>query len=93
MMPNQSVDRSPEALRTWLVERLAAYVRRPVAEIATDVSLAEYGLDSVSVFPVVDDIESHLGLTVEPTVMWDNPTIDALVGVLLGELSRQQGAP
>lgn len=79
---------SLEDLRTWLAARVAAYVQHPAHEIQPDVPLAEYGLDSVYALTLTGDIEDHLGLAVDPTIMWDHPTIDALTRVLLRELGQ-----
>jgi acyl carrier protein len=81
-------DHSLEDLRAWLAARVAAYVRLPVHEIQPDVPLAEYGLDSVYALTLTGEIEDHLGLAIEPTVIWDHPTIDALTRALLQELGR-----
>jgi acyl carrier protein len=75
-------------LRPWLTARVAAYVQRPLHEIQSDVPLAEYGLTSVYALTLTGDLEDHLGMTIDPTVMWDHPTIDALSEVLLRELDH-----
>jgi acyl carrier protein len=77
-----------ESLRRWLTECVAGHLRRPAAEIGTDQPLSSYGLDSVYVLSVAAELEDHLGLSLDPTVMWDNPTIDALSEVLVQELER-----
>ncbi|MDT0269138.1 acyl carrier protein [Streptomyces sp. DSM 44915] len=81
---------APESatLRDWLTQQVASYVRRPAAEIRGDVPLADYGLDSVSGLAVCGDIEDHLGIPVELTLLWDHPTIDAL-----SEALREQAGP
>jgi acyl carrier protein len=78
---------SSDTLRPWLAGRIAAYVQRPVDEIELDVPLAEYGLSSVYALTLTGDIEDHLGVVVEPTMMWDHPTIDALASALLRALA------
>jgi len=84
---------SLETLRPWLAGRVAAYVQRPVHEIQTNIPLAEYGLNSVYALTLTGDIEDHLGLVIDPTVMWDHPTIDALTQVLLQTLGHTFSAP
>lgn len=69
-------------LKSWLTDRVASYVRRPAGEIAGDRALADFGLDSVYTLTLAADIEDHLNLSLDPTVMWDHPTIDALTKVL-----------
>lgn len=84
---NSGTTRSAEAVREWLTGQIAGYVQRPAAEIRSDLPLAEYGLDSVSAMTVCLDIEEHLGLSVEPTLVWDHPTVDALSDALAGMLA------
>ena len=88
MMSSPTTQHSIDTLRPWLAARVATYVQRPVTEIETHIPLAEYGLTSVYALTLTGDIEDHLGLVVDPTVMWDHPTIDALTEVLLRELGH-----
>lgn len=87
-MPRTGTSRPARELREWLILRVAEYAERQPGEIQPDVSLAEYGLDSMYALMLCGDIEDHLGLTVDPTVAWDYSTIDALTGFLDGELDR-----
>ncbi|MGP3953672.1 acyl carrier protein [Streptomyces sp. 7N604] len=75
-----------DTLRGWLAACVASHLGRPVQEIATDVSLADYGLDSVYVLAIAAELEDYLDISLDPTVMWDNPTIDGLSEVLVEEL-------
>lgn len=92
-MSESPIKHSLETLRTWLAARVATYAQRPVHEIQADVPLAEYGLDSVYALTLTGDIEDHLGLAVDPTVMWDHPTIDALTKALLQALAAPVANP
>lgn len=87
-MQNPEVEQSEDTLRAWLAQRVATYVQRPPEEIEPDVPLAEYGLDSVYALTLSGDIEDHLGLALEPTVMWDYPTIGLLTKALLDDLAK-----
>jgi acyl carrier protein len=80
-----------ESLAAWLIGRVAAYTRLSEAEIDPAAPLTGYGLDSVAALSLCGDIEDEFDLIVEPTVAWDHPTVDALVGHLLGELGQQPG--
>lgn len=91
-MSESFVKHSVDSLRPWLAGRVAAYVQRPVQEIETHKPLAEYGLSSVYALTLTGDIEDHLGLVVEPTLMWDHPTIDALTEALLRALGSGERA-
>jgi acyl carrier protein len=78
-----TTDQSTGELRDWLIARVAAYVESPVDAIDPSVPLGEYGLDSVLALAMAAEIEDHLGVDVDPTVLWDHPTIDALTGFLI----------
>ncbi|MFC9132796.1 acyl carrier protein [Streptomyces sp. NPDC057099] len=77
---------SHEELTTWLTERVAEHVEMPPQDIRTDTPLVSYGLDSVYAFAVIAEIEDRLGIALEPTTMWDNPTLDALVTAISEEM-------
>ncbi|MFH8626606.1 acyl carrier protein [Streptomyces vietnamensis] len=66
------------ATRVWLARRVAEHLRMAPADLSPDIPLSEYGLDSVYALSVAADLEDRLGITVDPTVLWDNPTLNAL---------------
>ncbi|RKH63016.1 acyl carrier protein [Corallococcus llansteffanensis] len=78
---------SADALSSWLSARIATYVQRKPDEIRSDVPLAEYGLDSVYALTLAGDLEDHLGMSLDPTLMWDHPTIAGLTQALLQVLT------
>ncbi|HTI26835.1 MAG TPA: acyl carrier protein [Kutzneria sp.] len=82
---------TPDQIRTWLVDRVGHYLDRPDSEIDPDVSLAEYGLDSVYAFALCGEIEDVLGLRVEPTLLWDVDTLNALIPHLAGMVAERAG--
>lgn len=73
---------SQEDLRRWLTVRVADYLECSADAIDQSVPLGEYGLDSVLALAMAGEIEDHLNITVDPTVLWDYPSIDALVRFL-----------
>ncbi|MFG2836239.1 acyl carrier protein [Streptomyces zaomyceticus] len=78
-----------DSLRTWLVDCVAAHLERPADTVDTAVKLSDYGLDSLYVLAVAAELEDYLDISLDPTVMWDNPTIDALSEALIEELAAQ----
>ena len=76
-------------LEQWLAEQIAGYIGTEAGEIHPEADFGDYGLESVSAFVLCGDIETHLGLTVEPTVTWDYPTVRALATHLRGELEQR----
>ncbi|MFC8433326.1 acyl carrier protein [Streptomyces sp. NPDC057253] len=79
---------APQAIRAWLVDRVAYYLERNPADIDEGTQLAEMGLDSVYALTLCGDVEDRFGLVVEPTLAWDHPTIDAITAHLAAELAR-----
>jgi acyl carrier protein len=87
-MQSSRIRYSTDELRSWLTGRVAAQLGMSAEVIRPDVLLAEYGLDSVYALALSTDIEDHLALRLEPTVVWDHPTVDELAAFLLGELEN-----
>ncbi|TDO42018.1 phosphopantetheine binding protein [Paractinoplanes brasiliensis] len=73
---------SQDDLRRWLTARVADYLECPAEGIDPLVPLGEYGLDSVVALAVAGEIEDHLNVTLDSTVLWDHPSIDALARYL-----------
>ncbi|MEV7523938.1 acyl carrier protein [Streptomyces sp. NPDC091371] len=63
----------------WLSARLSLYLRRAPETIDPTVPLAEYGMDSVAALSLCGDLEEEFDLEVEPTLLWDFPTVASLV--------------
>jgi acyl carrier protein len=78
---------SAELLHAWVTGRIAHYLEIPAGSISGDVPLAEYGLDSVNALTVASEIEDHLSLSLDASVMWDYPAVDDLVVFLMQEMS------
>ncbi|MFD9102061.1 acyl carrier protein [Streptomyces virginiae] len=63
----------------WLYARLSLYLRRAPGTIDPTVPFAEYGMDSVAALSLCGDLEDEFGLEVEPTLLWDHPTVESLL--------------
>ncbi len=75
--PPQHVD-----LTEWLIGRVAHYLERPVDAIDPEVDLGLYGMDSLYSLSVVSDIEDALHVNIDPAVIRQHSTINALVRYL-----------
>ena len=75
-----------DGLRGWLIDCVAGHLGRDAATIATDQPLTSYGLDSVYALSIAAELEDHLDVSLDPTLIWDHPTIDALSTALMAEL-------
>ena len=71
-----------EAIREWLVIYLADLLEVSADDIDTEVPFDSYGLDSSAAIGLTGDLEDWLGKEVDPILLYDYPTIEALVGYL-----------
>lgn len=82
-----------DTLRNWLVQCVAGYAGMNHDQVATNVELSYYGLDSVYALSLCGEIEDQFHVPVEPTAIWDHPTIDALAGHLSEQIAAGQQPP
>jgi acyl carrier protein len=62
----------------WLTTTVARYAEMDRNKVDPDKPFSDYGLDSVSAFAIVTDIEDSFGLVPDVTIVWDYPTVRAL---------------
>jgi amino acid adenylation domain-containing protein len=72
-------------IQNWLIAQLAKRLGVSEAEIDPRRAFASYGLDSVQAVLLAGDLESWLGRTLSPVLIYDYPTIAALASHLAGE--------
>lgn len=66
------------AVEAWLIGRVLAYGKVDAGSFTPETPLAELGLDSVYALTLCGDIEDAYDLDVDPTIVWDHPTIRQL---------------
>jgi acyl carrier protein len=62
----------------WLTEYISKLVQLPIAEIQPDAEFSTFGIDSSGAVGLAVDLGDWAGVSVEPTLVYDYPTIDAL---------------
>ena len=77
-----------DTLVDWLIDRLATYLAADPTSIETDKTFGDYGLDSAFALNLCTDLETDLGILVEPTIAWDYPTIEDIGGHLAERTRR-----
>jgi len=70
-------------LQTWLLDRIAFYLDKPVESIDPAVELARYGVDSVYAISIISDIEDHLQIEVDVDEARRRETVVSLTDYLL----------
>jgi acyl carrier protein len=67
-----------ETIQAWLVSYLSELLEIAPTEIDVKVPFERYGLDSSAAIGLTGDLENFLGYEVEPTILYDYPTIEIL---------------
>ncbi len=65
-------------IQAWLVSYLAELLEIEPDEIDVTVPFDRYGLDSTAAVGLTSDLEDWLGSELDPTLIYDYPTIEAL---------------
>ncbi|KFA88774.1 peptide synthetase [Archangium violaceum Cb vi76] len=81
---------SVEELETWLVARLSARLRVRPEELAKDVPITSFGLDSLAAVELAHEIE-HLGAVLRMDELLHGPTVAALARTIFN--ARDAGLP
>ncbi|MFI9589322.1 acyl carrier protein [Nonomuraea sp. NPDC052265] len=73
-----------DAIGAWLAERIAVYLDCETDEIGTDASLVTLGVDSVYVMGITGEIQDRYDIELDPSTVWDHPTVSELAKYLHG---------
>jgi acyl carrier protein len=65
-----------EAIRAWLVQRIATQLDMAPEEIDVRETFSNYGLDSRTAVGLSGELERWLGRPLLATLVWDYPTIE-----------------
>ena len=75
--PHQSTtSRSAEEIQQWLVDYLAQLLDESPDSIDVTIPFQDFALDSATAIGMTGDLESWLGRKVDPTLVYDYPTIE-----------------
>jgi acyl carrier protein len=79
ILENVSSDaRSMAEIQAWMVDYLSELLEVNQDEIDINVPFDRYGLDSSAAVGMTGDLEDWLGIEIDPTVIYDYPTVGAL---------------
>jgi stearoyl-CoA desaturase (delta-9 desaturase) len=73
---------SEQNIQRWLIDRLSEALSLPPAELRPDRSFFDMGLDSAAAVGLTDELSEWLDRPIEPTLLYDYPTIERLAGEL-----------
>jgi acyl transferase domain-containing protein/acyl carrier protein len=69
-------------IRAWLVDKLAEQLTVPADEIDTHLPFSSFGLSSREAVGLSGDLETWLGRKLSATLLWEQPTVEALAAFL-----------
>ncbi len=76
-------------IETWIVSYIANLLEVDSEDIDITIPFDRYGLDSSAAVGMTGDLEDWLGCEIDPTLVYDYPTIEALVEHLSSEFANQ----
>ena len=81
---------TPTEIQAWIVAYLADLLEVDSDEIEVTIPFDRYGLDSSAAVGLTGDLEDWLGCELDPTLLYDYPTVEALVKNLVSELKIEK---
>lgn len=79
-------------LRDFIASAIARRVSLPASKIDADAGYYEMGLDSAGLLELVHSFETHLGISLPPTLLFEYATINELTDHLLQTYAEQLGS-
>jgi acyl-CoA synthetase (AMP-forming)/AMP-acid ligase II/acyl carrier protein len=77
--PSTAADQPAQQLRNFLTAEVSRRLNMPADDISGHTPLTDYGLDSMNAMELVGEIEAKFDIQLDPTLLWEVPTIDELV--------------
>ena len=74
----------------WLTTQLASYLEVSTTAVNPMLPLAEMGVDSVHAISLVGDIEMQFDIDVDPTLIFDYPTLARIAEFISTAVAEQQ---
>lgn len=76
---------SRQAVERWLLEEIGRTLDKSPQELDPRLPFASLGLDSPAAVALTGDLEEHWGVEVDPTLIFEYPSIQRLLDYLEGE--------
>jgi acyl carrier protein len=84
-MSVKTASRSQDEIARWCIDFICSNLDIPASKVDLSSEFESFGLDSAATVGLVIELEEWLGRPVDPTVVFEHPTIAALAGHLAGE--------
>lgn len=77
-----------ELIEDWLIKNISEELSIPLEEVDVTKPFSSYELDSVTMIGLSGELESFIGLKINPTATYEYPTIEKLSTYLLMLLKK-----
>lgn len=81
-----------QPIQRWLTTRVGGYLAVPEHAIDPMLPLAEMGVDSVHAISLVGDVEAHFDIDVDPTLVFDYPTLSHIADFISTAVAMRRPA-
>ncbi|MGH3252035.1 MAG: acyl carrier protein [Trebonia sp.] len=75
----------------WLASYVGELIARPASEIDQDVTFDSFGIDSANVIGITGELQTWLGVSIDPEAAYEYPTIRLLAGYLAERVTGLPG--
>ena len=82
---NQATQKSASEIQDWLAFYLAKLLNIEPEDVNVTIPFERYGVNSEDAIILSGDLQEWLGCELDPTLLYDYPTIEALVKYLVEE--------
>jgi len=79
-------ERTAEEIQEWMVNYLANVLEMSADKIDVTVPFDDFALDSATAIGMTGELEDWLGKPVDPTLVYDYPTIEQFSKCLAGDI-------
>ena len=76
------------SIQKWIIAKIAEAANVPAASISPDEPMTSYGIDSLAAALLSGDLSDWLGIDLDPTLLWECPTVSALAARLWESVSQ-----
>lgn len=80
-------------IQSWLVNEVSRRAAIPVEQIDATQPFSAFNLDSMQGVNMAGALEDYLGIELEPTLVWDFPTIEKLSRHLASQIAADDSEP
>ncbi|RCS40637.1 acyl carrier protein [Bremerella cremea] len=83
--PSGDASKSAEEIQDWIIDYLAKELDAKPSSIDPSATFDSFALDSATAIGMTGDLENWLGKRIDPTIVYDYPTIEEFSNYLAGQ--------